>query len=95
MPLWTAIIVRLIFKKSDKKTLASLTALPFFALLISRPELWPDFDWGDHNIILKIMMMIMVLFTMFLVNFGIPFLMTKGGVGIGDRIIKRKSEPIK
>ena len=62
--------------------------------VIGRPELLPDFDWGDHEFILQIFMLIMVLFMMFIVNFGIPFLMTKGGIGIGDRIIKRKSQRV-
>ena len=89
MPLWTAIGVRIIFRRANEKLLATATALPFTVLLSTRRELFPDSDWGDYDYTIKIMMLIMVLFATFLINFGIPFLMAKGGVGIGNRIIRR------
>lgn len=90
-PFFTAIGVRMIVKRSNRKLVAALTAIPFTVFLISRPDYLhlPDFDSFEMPI--QILFWIIILSLTLLLYFGIPYLMARGGINVADRIIKRNS----
>jgi hypothetical protein len=98
MPMWIAIAVRLIFRRTTKRRiLAVLTALPFTIWLISKSlnkgGLLPDLeDWNKYGTTFTITMTVIEISISLLISFFFPYRMAEAGIDIGDRIMKKRSK---
>jgi hypothetical protein len=92
MPMWVALAVRILFRNSNKRILAMLTAIPFAVWLLTRdalPDIIPHLEWEKYGLVFRVTTTALVLSMALLVNYGIPYLLAKAGIAIGDKIIKR------
>ena len=91
MPYLTGIATRLIFRKSNRKLLATLIALPFTMYLLKRFDFPPDFLFDERHVTNRIVDWVVVLCATILVNFCIPYSFVNSGISYSDRIMKRTS----
>lgn len=92
MPMWVAVAVRILFRKANKRILAMITAVPFAVWLLTRdnpPNIIPDLEWENYGLIFRVVTTALVLSIVLLVNYGLPYVLAKAGVAIGDKIMKR------
>lgn len=92
LPTLVAIAVRIIFRNANKRILAMLTATPFALWLLlenNNFEITSDIEWEKYGVIFRLTGFAIMISANLLVNFGIPYVLAKTGVGIGDKIIKR------
>ena len=92
MPMWVAVAVRILFRKANKCILAMITAVPFAAWLLTRdnpPDIIPELEWENYGLIFRVITTVLTLSIALLVNYGLPYVLAKAGVAIGDKIMKR------
>jgi|GEM_PF-1840944 len=94
MPMWLALLIRLLFRKVNERKLAALTALPFTVLLCTRghiTEIMIDLERVSDVQDVISSTTVIFLFTSLFFSFFIPYLFANAGIAIADRILKRNS----